>query len=199
MSKSSFLLICDSYPPVLGGSEVEAQRICSAMIGQGHRALVLCSGGPPMPAVRDWVDPAGVPVRILTRKSRGRLKDLIFAFEVAWAIWRERNNYQIVYFLMQGLHLATGLPVARLLKKPIIMKFGGSGVIPLMRASRAGRWELDWLNRWAARLLILNQGMVDEALADGFSRNQLFWMPNPTNTDEFRPPAEGNKKSYDAV
>ena len=126
----SVLLICDSYPPIVGGSEVEAQRVASAMIRRGHRVQVLCAGGPPMPPVREWVDPAGVPVRILTRHSRGRAKDFTFAAEVAWAIWRGRNEYDVVYFLMQGLHLAAGLPVARWAGKPIVMKVGGSGVIP---------------------------------------------------------------------
>lgn len=183
----SLLLISDSYPPVVGGSEVEAQRVASAMIKRGHRVQVLCAGGPPMPAVRDWVDPAGVPVSILTLNSRGRARDITFALEVASALWRDRNRYDIVYFLMQGLHLAAGLPVARFLKKPIVMKFGGSGVIPFMRASRAGRVELGWLRKWASRLMVLNDGMVEEAIADGFPRELLTWMPNPVDVDEFRP------------
>jgi len=69
------LLISDSYPPVLGGSEVEAQRVSAALIRRGHSVHVLCAGGPPMPDVRDWVDPAGVPVSILTRHSRGVRKE----------------------------------------------------------------------------------------------------------------------------
>lgn len=190
--KFSLLLISDSYPPVIGGSEIEAQRVAAAMIKRGHRVQVLCAGGPPMPPVRDWVDPAGVPVRILTRNSRGIRKDITFALETAWALWKERGRYDVVYFLMQGLHLAAGLPVARALGKPIVMKFGGSGVIPLMRRSRAGRVELGWLRKWAARLMVLNDGMVEEAIADGFPRSQITWMPNPVDIDEFRPaqPAE---------
>jgi glycosyltransferase involved in cell wall biosynthesis len=183
----SLLLISDSYPPVLGGSETEAQRVSAEMIRRGHRVLVLTSGGPPMPPARDWVDPAGVPVRILTREARGRWKDILFAIRVAWSLWRERRNYQVVYFLMQGLHLAAGLPVARALAKPIVMKFGGSGVIPLLRRSRAGRLELGWLRRWAARLLILNEGMMQEAMENGFLRDQMLWMPNPVDTEQFRP------------
>ncbi|WP_031496403.1 glycosyltransferase [Bryobacter aggregatus] len=123
------------------------------------------------------------------------MKDITFALRVAWSLWRERKNYQIVYFLMQGLHLAAGLPVARLLGKPIIMKFGASGVIPLMRGSRAGRFELDWLNRWASRLMVLNQGMVDEVISDGFLQEQLFGMPNPTDTNQFHPAADGAEKN----
>jgi glycosyltransferase involved in cell wall biosynthesis len=192
----SLLLISDSYPPVVGGSEVEAQRIASALIKRGHHVQVLCAGGPPMPELRDWIDPAGVPVRILTRRSRGRAKDFVFAFEVAWAIWSGRRRYDVVYFLMQGLHLAAGLPVARWLGKPIVMKFGGSGVIPLMRRSRAGRVELEWLRRWAARLMVLNEGMIEEGIADGFRRQQLTWMPNPVDVSEFRPAQPGETAAW---
>ena len=88
---------------------------------------------------------------------------------------------------MQGLHLAAGLPVARGLGKPIVMKFGGSGVVPLMRGSRAGRVELNWLRKWASRLLVLNDGMIQEAIDDGFAREQLTWMPNPVDVDDSAP------------
>jgi glycosyltransferase involved in cell wall biosynthesis len=112
---------------------------------------------------------------------------MTFAGEVAWAVWHGRRNYDIVYFLMQGLHLASGLLAARAANKPIIMKVGGSGVIPLMQRSRAGRAELEWLRRWAARLMVLNPGMIEEAVAHGFPRERITWMPNPVDTGEFRP------------
>jgi glycosyltransferase involved in cell wall biosynthesis len=192
MNPISIVLISDTYPPVVGGSEIEAQRVFGELIRRGHRALVLTSGGAPMPPVAEWVDGEGVPVRILTRNARGFLKDVQFAAGVAWTLWRQRRNYQVVYFLMQGLHLAAGLPVARALGKPIVMKFGGSGVIPLMRSVPTGRVELRWLRKWAYRLMVLNEGMMQEAIEDGFPREQMLWMPNPVNTDEFRPgpPAE---------
>jgi len=192
----SLLLISDSYPPVVGGSEIEAQRVASALIKRGHDVQVLCAGGPPMPELRDWIDPAGVPVRILTRRSRGRAKDFVFAWGVARAIWSGRERYDVVYFLMQGLHLAAGLPVARWLGKPIVMKFGGSGVIPLMRSSRAGRVELGWLRKWAARLMVLNDAMIEEGIADGFQRQQFTWMPNPVDVSEFRPAEPGETAAW---
>jgi len=190
------LLISDSYPPVLGGSEIEAQRVSAAMIRRGHQVQVLCAGGPPMPDVRDWVDPMGVPVSILTRRSRGVQKDRIFACEIAWALWSRRNSYDVVYFLMQGLHLAAGLPVARFLGKPMTVKIAGSNVIPQMRRHRAGRWELDWMQKWQVPVMILNDGMVEEGLADGFRREQLVWMPNPVDIDEFRPAHAGEAASW---
>jgi glycosyltransferase involved in cell wall biosynthesis len=140
-----------------------------------------------MPPVRDWLDPMGVPVRIYASRWNGPSKDRVFALRVAGMLIRERNNYDLVYFLMQGLHLAAGLPVAKFLGKPILMKIGGSGVIPLMSRSRWGRLELRWLRQWAHRVMILNDGMRDEALREGFEDEQLLWMPNPVDIDEFSP------------
>lgn len=190
------LLICDSYPPVMGGSEIEAQRVSAAMIRRGHDVRVLCAGGPPMPPLRDWVDPAGVPVTILTRRSRGKWKDWVFAGEVSRFIWSSRRRYDVVYFLMQGLHLAAGLPLAHFLKKPMVVKIAGSSVIPIMRKSRAGRLELDWMQQWRVPLMVLNEGMVEEALADGFARDRIVWMPNPVDPREFRPALPGESEAW---
>ncbi len=186
-SPASLLLISRSYPPVLGGSEIEAQRVCAALLKRGYRVTVLCAGGPPMPDQARWTDPAGVPVRIFARRWRGALQDRFFGLAVAWTLLRERRRYQLVYFLMQGIHLALGLPVARALGKSIVMKVSGSNLISLMQKSWMGRLELRWLKKWAYRVMILNPGMAEEAAGAGFDPAQLYWMPNPVDTEEFSP------------
>src|SRR5215467_13369017 len=95
------LLICYSYPPVLGGSEVEAQRVASGLIKRGYQVEVLTGAEPPMPTQSRWIDPRGVPVRIIGIRWARRWQPRIFALGVAWLLWRERRRYQLVYFLMQ--------------------------------------------------------------------------------------------------
>lgn len=187
MNTPSIVLICHSYPPVIGGSEMEAQRVCAALIHRGYSVKVVCAGGDPMPALRDWIDPEGVPVRIYAGNWHGWMRDFVFGLRVAAMLLWERRSYQIVYFLMQGFHLAAGLPAARIAGKAIVMKIGGSGVIPLMTRSTAGRLELRWLRKWASRIMILNEGMKQEALHEGFPEEQLYWMPNPVDTEKFAP------------
>jgi glycosyltransferase involved in cell wall biosynthesis len=188
----SLLLVSYSYPPVLGGSETEAQRVCTELVRRGYRVKVLCAGLPPMPNVEEWTDPGGVPVRILGRGPESPRLDRAFALGVAWTLWKQRREYRLVYFLMQGLHLASGLPVARLLRKPMIMKVSGSSLITAMRRSFLGRLELRWLRQWVPQVMILNPGMADEAVAAGLRPEQLRWMPNPVDTSEFSPcPAAG--------
>ena len=111
----------------------------------------------------------------------------MYALGVAWTLFKERNDYDVVYFLMSGLHLATGLPVARMLGKPIVMKFSCSSLVVGMRSSWLGRLELAFLRRWADRILILNPGMLEEALEVGFDKKRIGWMPNPVDTDHFSP------------
>ena len=190
------VLVCDTYPPVLGGSEIEAQRVSAALIRAGHQVHVLCSGGPPMPAVREWIDPEGVPVSILTRTSKNKSKDLAFALRVASHILENRRNYDIVYFLMQGLHVAAGLPAARLAGIPVVMKISGDGIVSAMARSRAGRLELRLLRKWRLPLMLLNEAMFGEAIANGFPRDQLTWMPNPVDIGAFRPPAPGESDEW---
>ena len=194
----SLLLVCYSYPPHLGGSEIEAQRVSKGLMERGHRVTVLCAGGPPMPDVARWVDPVGVPVRIFARGLTGRLKDYGFALAVAWTLLKERRNYQLVYFLMQGVHLAAGLPVARWLGKAIVMKISGSSIPTLMSRSWMGRLELRWLDRWAYRVMILNEGISEEAQAAGLKPEVLLWMPNPVDTDVFTPCDAGRRRELRA-
>lgn len=183
----SILLICYAYPPVLGGSEIEAQRVSEALRKRGHQVTVLCTGGDPMPPVSRWIDPYGTPVRIFGGRWPRRWRDHAFALGVVWTLLTTRRRYQLVYFLMQGLHLAAGLPVAKFLSKPIVMKVSGSSIITMMGQSWLGRLELRWLRQWANRVMILNSGMAEEAYAAGFGPQNLLWMPNPVDVDRFAP------------
>jgi glycosyltransferase involved in cell wall biosynthesis len=80
-----------------------------------------------------------------------------------------------------------GLPLTRLLRRPVVVKISGSWVITLMTQSWLGRLELKWMRRWAKQVMILNDGMREEALEAGLASQQILWMPNPTDVDIFRP------------
>ena len=163
------------------------------LIRRGYRVLVLCAGGGPMPKPGPWIDSAGVPVRILTNKSEGTFAAIQFTLRVAWQLLLHRNRIGMAYFLMPGLHLALGLPVARLLGMKTIMKFSGSNTIRPLARSRAGRFELSCLRRWSVPVMLLNDAMVDEAESVGLRRSQTLFMPNPVDVSLFSPPTGEEK------
>lgn len=185
--KLSIALVCHSYPPVIGGSEIEAQRVCAALMRRGHRADVFCAGGPPMPDLDRWVDPVGVPVHLFGRRLPPRLRDYAYSLGVAWQLFWRRREYDVVYFLMSGLHIATAMPAMRLRGMPMVMKFSGSNTIRQMQGSGLGRLEMRMIRDWAARIMILNDGMAEEAREAQVDARKLLWMPNPVDTDEFCP------------
>ncbi len=183
----SILLVTSSYLPIMGGSEIEAQRVSRALIARGHKVQIVCPGGPPMPEVSHWVDDCGVPVRILGGHVPARIRGHIFALGVAWLILTEFRNFDLVYFLMPGLQVACGTLASVLAGKPLTMKFSGSNEIRRLKDSLVGRTQLRWLDRWAGAIMILNPGMKEEAAECGLRPSKLLWMPNPVDPDEFRP------------
>ncbi len=187
------MMVSDTYPPVVGGAEMDVQRVSAELIRRGHAVNVLCAGGGPMPPVRDWRDSEGVPVRILTRREQGRRKDIVFALRVAAELWRARKQHDVVLVSMAGLHLATALLMSRMLGIRILVKFHGSTVIAALEHSRAGRLELRWMVRWASRVMVLNDEMVGEALAAGIPAEKLLYMPNPINVEAFSPVAPSER------
>jgi glycosyltransferase involved in cell wall biosynthesis len=187
MESVSILLVTSSYLPIVGGSEIEAQRVSRALIGRGHRVQILCPGGPPMPALSRWTDDCGIPVRSFGGSVPARIRGHIFALRVAWTLLADLRRYDLIYFLMPGLQVALGTLAARLLRKPFMMKFSGSNEIRRLKNSRAGRVQLRFLDLWAGAIMVLNPGMMVEAAECGLRASKLLWMPNPVDLEEFCP------------
>lgn len=184
---TTVVFIVHTYPPVLGGTEIEAQRVAAALLRRGYEVQVLCAGGDPMPPRGEWTDSAGVPVRILTSRREGLFPALRFSAGVARYLLSHRRPGSVAYFLMPGLHLVAGVPLAVLMGYRVFMKFSGSNTIrPLLR-SFAGRLELYWLRRWRVPVMLLNQGMLEEAVEAGISPAQALFMPNPVDVEAFSP------------
>jgi glycosyltransferase involved in cell wall biosynthesis len=187
MQSVSILLVTSSYLPIVGGSEIEAQRVSRALIGRGHHVQILCPGGPPMPALSRWTDDCGIPVRTFGGSVPARIRGHVFALRVAWTLLAESRRYDLIYFLMPGLQVALGTLAARLLRKPFMMKFSGSNEIRRLKNSPVGRVQLRFLDLWSGAIMVLNPGMMVEAAECGLRASKLLWMPNPVDLEEFCP------------
>jgi glycosyltransferase involved in cell wall biosynthesis len=151
-----------------------------------------------MPAVREWVDPHGTPVRIFGGRMGPQWRPRVFAGKVVWSLLTQFFQYQIAYFLMPGLQVLAGVPIARLLGKRVVMKFSGSGEVSKLKNCKLGRLELLLLRRLAHRIMVLNSGMMEEAVDAGFGKAQLLWMPNPVDSGDFCPCGEGTRSDLRA-
>ena len=140
-----------------------------------------------MPKVRRrWVDPYGVPVTMYGA-GPGRVNDHRYGAGVVWTLMRGRRKYDVIYFLMAGVQVAYGVPLARALGIPSVMKFSGSNDLRDALHSAIGPMEVAAIRKWCEKTMILNDAMVTEAVNAGFHRDQLLWMPNPVDTNLYRP------------
>ena len=82
-----------------------AQRIiageASVIAAGGLESISMVQDGKTPPALSEWVDPCGLRVRLYGHKGSERKRDVIYALGVAWTLFKERRNYDVVYFLMQ--------------------------------------------------------------------------------------------------
>jgi glycosyltransferase involved in cell wall biosynthesis len=146
-----------------------------------------------MPPLANWTDPCDIPVRIIGKRP-GRWGDYAYALGAAWTLYEDRGKYDVVYFLMTGLQLATGLPMAVLLGKPVVVKFSGSNEVRKVPKSLLGRMEIRFIDWWARRIMVLNDGMVQETREVGLDQSKVMWMPNPVDVAEFRPAGKEQRR-----
>lgn len=187
------LLVSPSYPPVVGGSEIEAQQIAAALAQRGCAVDVFTMGGGPMPAVTEFHDPFGTRVFLAGGKLPARLRGYVFGLKTTLHLLFNPRKYRRIYFLMTGFQLLLGLPIARILRIPILMKFSGPNTILPLSKTSIGRLEIEMLRRWSAKILILNDAMQEEAETVGLPARLLAWMPNPVDTERFCPAGENER------
>jgi glycosyltransferase involved in cell wall biosynthesis len=117
----------------------------------------------------------------------GKWNDHVYGAGVVRTILREHRKFDLVYFLMAGVQVAYGVPAARAVGLPSVMKFSGSNDLRDALRCMIGPLEVRAISRWCERTMILNDAMVEEALQAGFDRSRLLWMPNPVDTDRYCP------------
>jgi glycosyltransferase involved in cell wall biosynthesis len=124
----------------------------------------------------------------------GKISDWHYASGVVWTLLRHARDFDVVYFLMAGVQVAAGVPAARMLGIPSVMKFSGSNDLQDALRCRIGPFEIGAIRKWCEYTMILNDAMVEEAVAAGFDRQRLLWMPNPVDTERWRPPTPAEKQ-----
>ena len=158
--KPGILFVCEAR----GGSGLEAHRVAAALQARGHR------------------------VGMLVRRSSGRAGDLTFALRVGYALWRQRQDFDLVCFFGGGPHLGIGLATAYSLRKAIAARFSVDGIFNTMSRTAVGQFELGWFRDWQVPLILPDPRMILQAEAAGFARAQLVDIPALVDTDTFRPP-----------
>lgn len=183
------LLAIPDYPPVIGGAEVHVSRLAAALARRGHHVEVITTHAPPMPAQRHWRDPNGIDVTAVGHRLPKSMRPRAYVAGVAARVAARRPRYDVVQLFLPGLHIASGLAVARLRGTASAVMFGSSLDVPLLRTLALGRLQLAAIRRWADAVVVLNEEMRHDFVASGIPDARITWLPCSVDTERFHVPS----------
>jgi glycosyltransferase involved in cell wall biosynthesis len=182
---SVLMLVNEFWPLSAGGGEKQAERLAAYFSRQGVKVGVLTRGLPGLAAREEH---AGHEILRPAAFGPGKLTTLVFMAGAALVIWRRRRDFDILHaHLAFGPALIAAL-MGRVLAKPVIVKWGGSGPQGEIQQSRRtwrGRLRLALLRRWVTVNIVLSREMGAELLADGFRPATVRQMVNGIDSDAF--------------
>jgi glycosyltransferase involved in cell wall biosynthesis len=179
------LLLSALYPPILGGAELQAQRLARELDSRGVRVTVLtqpCAGE----AIQEWDRDIRI-VRGLSSIALGPLWGLTYMMSTHRWLRRLASNWDVLHNQQVALHCWPSLRVARALGKPCLLRFaccGPGGDLAVLSSHRFGSYFVDHL-RGAQRLVALTRGGADEIRHYRLPPARIRTIPNGVELERF--------------
>ncbi len=197
MDSDKVVMIISQFYPLLGGAEIQAQRLASTLRARGVDIFVLTQRIKNLPAYEE-ID--GIPVyRSIRTVNVPLLFGLLYASSVAFFLYRRRNDYTIINCnILQELQTIVSIIFKLLFKKRVVAKMSSSGLtsdLKLMRRTLAGRLTLQLLKK-ADRIISLCSVATSELLRAGIPADNIEQISNGVDTGRFPiSTGRGNRKT----
>ncbi|MGA1794324.1 MAG: glycosyltransferase family 4 protein [bacterium] len=192
------LRICmaiDYYHPVVGGSEIQAQRLSERLFSMGLKIDVVTRR---CPDVSDTDSHGGVVVHRLPVFGRERTASVMFVAGLFPFLLRRRHAFDVIH-----CHLATSTAIAclstgMLTATPVVVKLGGSGRIGDIAASlatRLGRMKLYVLRKGPCSFIAPTRQIAQELIKIGVRSGRINIIPNGVDTQHLFPQEREEKRA----
>ncbi len=186
MDSDKVVMIISQFYPLLGGAEVQAQRLASALRANGVDIFVLTRRLKNLPAYEVIDD---IPVyRSIRTVDVPILFGLLYVASVAVFLYRKRNEYAIIHCnILQELQTVVALLFKYMFNKRVVVKMSSSGLtsdLKLMKHSIVGRITLRLLGK-ADRIISLCSEATTELLSAGIPADRLQQISNGVDTGLF--------------
>ncbi len=195
MPHARVALVSTYYAPVIGGAEASAARLARYLKRRGHEILVITRRTHPESPEYETLDDVPVWRRppIGPRTSMGKWLWLPSATSALAAV---RDRYDVIVVVDQR---ASGLPalIARQrFDRPVIFQPQVQGTLDGRHPQKEGSdsdvhqgitWPLRWLYGRADAIACISKSIIEEGRALGVPESKLHYLPNPVDTQAFRP------------
>lgn len=188
------LMICPQFKPVIGGYEKAAERLSGALARDGHSVTVLTERIKPDSPIEEMLD--GFRVRRLPTFSTYRLFSLNIILKfLGLAIYLSLNarRYDVIHIHQYGYHSAITILVARIVRKPVLIKVtntGGQGVGTTLASGLRGGKLLLKIHKGVDGWIAPSQEAMNEVRSLNVPASRIYLIPNGIDSKAFQPVSE---------
>lgn len=182
------LFVLSNYHPAVGGAEIQAALLASALAERGQPVEVLTTA---QPGLRREELVAGVPVhrRIRLIRRHGWWAATHFGSSLAFLLRHGGRYRAVVGFQLQAFHTPAGAAWSRLTGGRFLIRASGAGPtgdLASVRGDGARGFVLRSARR-ASAVVALGAELRGQFLAAGFDAARVATIPNAVDTELFRP------------
>lgn len=181
------LMVIEKFKPVVGGAEIQAERLASMLVQKGVEVEILTTR---LRGTKSYEQINGIKVRRIWVPRFGirKLDRFIKIARFFQAILNYSNNFDIVHIHLGTEPAYAGVKASNYLRKPCIVKIGNSGQsFDLDRLARKGPFRFGRLMaRYVAknttRFVVLNDQIQQDLYRWGVTESQIVSIPNGVPT-----------------
>lgn len=180
------ILVLSSFPPALGGGELQTLLQLKEMARRGHTVTVVDLN--PHHTGPSWDDVEGLPVKRIRTPRMPFLRAVVYHATLMWCTHRLCRSCDLVQVNHISPALVSALPALRLRRKPSVVVAWGSAAPGIGPFGPGLKWRLA---RWCAsrfdRCVALATVTLSHLEKSGFASHRLVFVPNGVDTQRFSP------------
>ena len=193
-------IFTETYYPVMGGGETQAQLLAEGLIANGHSVIVLTRRSDA--ALKNHERYSKVEVYRLAPVGSGQLKKWGLLFSSLPMLIQLRNQYDLIFVSGYRIIGLTAVLVGKLLGRRVVLKADSQGEMSgdffenglrrfgISHKTLLFRWFLGFRNtilKRADAFSAISPEIASEWTASGISSEKILLIPNSVNTSRFMP------------
>jgi glycosyltransferase involved in cell wall biosynthesis len=201
-------IFTETYYPVMGGGETQAQLLTEGLITNGHSVIVLTRRSEA--ALKKHERYGKVDVYRLVPVGSGQLKKWGLIFSSIPMLLHLRNQYDLIFVSGYRIIGLTAVLIGKLLRKPVVLKADSQGEMSgdffesglkklgISRKALLFHWFLKFRNvilKKAEAFSAISLEIALEWTSSGIPSEKTYLIPNSVDTKRFIPVESAEKIS----